>query len=339
MKDKVNAGIIGASGYTGGELMRLLLNHPHVNIEMATSRKLAGQNVSKKHAHLAGLTDLEFEELDPVAVRQRCDVVFLAVPHGSAMDIVPQLIDSGLRIVDLSADYRLDVDEFEKVYGIKHRDPRKAAFGLVELHPEVKGKNFVANPGCYPTGATLAAAPVVKAGLADIAVFDSKSGITGAGVNPSQASHYPNMAENIQPYKLTTHRHQAEIWQELNGLGSLDSVNFTPHVIPAIRGILTTAHLFLNEECSEEDIRQLYDSFYSDCPFVRLVDDIPALGNVRGSNFCDIGFEIDANSNRLVVISAIDNLVKGASGQAIQNMNLMCGFRETDGLWNAGLAP
>ncbi|WP_462272231.1 N-acetyl-gamma-glutamyl-phosphate reductase [Methanohalophilus sp.] len=339
MKDKVNAGIIGATGYTGGELMRLLLNHPHVNLEMATSRKLAGKKVSKKHGHLAGMTDLEFEELDSVAVRQRCDVVFLAVPHGSAMDIVPQLIDSDLRIVDLSADYRLGVDEFEKVYNLEHRDPRKAAFGLVELHPEVKGETFVANPGCYPTGATLAAAPVVKAGLANIAVFDSKSGITGAGVNPSHVSHYPNMAENIQPYKLTTHRHRAEIWQELNALGGLDNVNFTPHIIPAIRGILTTAHLFLNEECSKEDIRQLYDSFYSDCPFVRLVEDIPGLDNVRGSNFCDIGFEIDANSNRLVVVSAIDNLVKGASGQAIQNMNLMCGFKETDGLWNAGLAP
>jgi len=154
MKDKVNAGIIGATGYTGGELMRLLLNHPHVNLEMATSRNFAGQHVSKRHGHLAGMTGLEFEKFDPVAVRQRCDVVFLAVPHGSAMDIVPQLIDSDLCIVDLSADYRLGVDEFEKVYGLKHRDPRKAVFGLVELHPEVKDNTFVANPGCYPTGAT-----------------------------------------------------------------------------------------------------------------------------------------------------------------------------------------
>lgn len=339
MEDKTNVAIIGASGYTGGELMRLLLNHPDMNVTMATSRRLAGVQVSSVHKNLIGMMDLKFSDFDASAVKEQCDAAFLAVPHGTAMDVVPELIDGDIKIVDLSADYRLPPDVFEEVYGIPHKDPRNAVFGLPELHPEVKDKRFVANPGCYPTGATLAAAPLAREGLLDIAVFDSKSGITGAGVNPSSASHYPNMAENVQPYKLTNHRHRAEIWQELSALGDGCDVSFTPHVVPAIRGILTTAHLFTRQSLSTEDVSNIYGKFYDSCPFVRIVEGIPSLGSVRGSNFCHIGFEVDEHNQRIVVISAIDNLVKGASGQAIQNMNLMCGFEETAGIWNAGLAP
>ena len=336
----IKVGIVGGSGYTGGELMRLLLAHPKVDLELATSRKLEGEYISSTHRHLAGMVDLKFENPDPVRIKERCDVVFVAVPHGTAMNIVPEILDDETKVIDLSADYRLRPDVFEDVYGIRHCDSRDAVFGLVELHREVANESFVANPGCYPTGAILSAAPLADIGMIDLAIFDSKSGITGAGIDPSQASHYPNIAENVQPYKLTTHRHRAEIFQELNRLDKgLENINFTPHVVPSIRGILTTAHIFTKDKLSLEEVRSCYMDLYRDSPFIRIVNGVPSLSAVRGSNFCDIGFEVDERNQRVVVISAIDNLVKGASGQAIQNMNLMCGFDETTGLWMPGLAP
>ena len=260
------------------------------------------------------------------------------------MDWVPGLLDEGAKVVDLSADYRLPLDEFEKTYKMKHKAFREAVFGMPELHPEVRGAAFVANPGCYPTGASLAAAPLVEAGLAERVIFDSKSGISGAGIAPSPTSHYPNLAENVVGYKLTTHRHTAEIRQELSRLSPGVKVSFTPHVVPAIRGILTTAHVLVKDEFAgkipdKTEISKIYQEFYKDAPFVRMVPGVPSLGAVRGSNFCDIGFEVDGSGDRIVVISAIDNLVKGASGQAIQNMNLMMGPGETEGLWFPGGAP
>lgn len=336
----LDIGIIGASGYTGGELMRLLLNHPQAKIELATSRKLVGQKVSATHRHLKDMVDLQFENPDPQEIKDRCDVVFVAVPHGTAMGIVPQLLDDKVKVIDLSADYRLKTDVFEKVYGIKHLDPRNVVYGIPELHPEVKHQKFIANPGCFPTGASLAAAPLAQVSMIENVVFDSKTGVSGAGIEPSLASHYPNMAENVQPYKLTTHRHLAEFTQELQRLdSSLTKISFTPHIIPSVRGILTTAHIFTKGNLTKYDVMDLYAEMYQDKPFVRVVDGIPSLSAVRGSNFCDIGFEVDSRNNRVVVISAIDNLVKGASGQAIQNMNLMCGLGETTGLWMSGVAP
>lgn len=336
----MDIGIIGGSGYTGGELLRLLSQHPDANVVAVTSRSRKGQKVGDTHAHLRKIYDLEFEDLGAADVASRCDIVFTAVPHGTAMQVVPALLDNHAKVIDLSADYRLKIDVFEKVYKLKHTDPREAVYGIPELHPEVADQVFVANPGCYPTGASLAAAPLAEAGLIDRVVFDSKSGISGAGAEPSETSHYPNMAENIQAYKLTTHRHRAEIVQELTRLDAdLKKISFTPHVIPSVRGILTTAHIFVNEQLSEEDVTRIYRDFYEDKSFVRMIKGIPMLGNVRGSNFCDIGFEIEKDSDRIVIISAIDNLVKGASGQAIQNMNLMFGLDEKTGLWAPGLAP
>lgn len=320
--------------------MRLLLNHPQAKIELATSRKLAGQKVSATHRHLKDMVDLQFENPDPQEIKDRCDVVFVAVPHGTAMGIVPQLLDDKVKVIDLSADYRLKTDVFEKVYGIKHLDLRNVVYGIPELHPEVKHQKFIANPGCFPTGASLAAAPLAQVSMIESVVFDSKTGVSGAGIEPSLASHYPNMAENVQPYKLTTHRHLAEFTQELQRLdSSLTKISFTPHIIPSVRGILTTAHIFTKGNLTKYDVMDLYAEMYQDKPFVRVVDGIPSLNAVRGSNFCDIGFEVDSRNNRVVVISAIDNLVKGASGQAIQNMNLMCGLGETTGLWMSGVAP
>jgi len=340
----IDVGIVGGSGYTGGELLRLLANHPEVKVVAVTSRKLSGKPVSTVHPHLKSIYSLNFEAPTAKEVAGRCDIVFTAVPHGTAMDWVPELLDAGTKVIDLSSDYRLPVDVFEKTYGTKHRAPRDAVFGLTELHPEVAKAKLVGNPGCYPTGATLAVAPLAKAGLVERVVYDSKSGISGAGVEPTETSHYPNMAQNVIPYKLTTHRHVPEIKQELGRLSPGIKVNFTPHVVPSVRGILTTAHVFAREDAVDTlqdraKVAEIYREFYSNAHFVRMADSIPKLASVRGSNFCDISFEPEKGSDRLVVISAIDNLVKGASGQAIQNMNLMAGFDERTGLWFPGMSP
>jgi N-acetyl-gamma-glutamyl-phosphate reductase len=333
-------GIIGGSGYTGGELLRLLAGHPDANVVAVTSRSRKGHKVSDTHTHLRKIYDIEFEDLSMEDMASRSDIVFTAVPHGTAMQVVPALLEGGVKVIDLSADYRLNTDVFEKVYKIKHTDPRDAVYGIPELHPDVSKQSFIANPGCYPTGALLAAAPLADAGLIDRAVFDSKSGVSGAGAEPSIVSHYPNVAENIQAYKLTNHRHRAEIVQELTRLdGKLKKISFTPHVIPSVRGILTTAHIFIKQEIDIEGLTNIFCDFYQDKPFIRLIKGIPMLGGVRGSNFCDIGFEIEQGSDRIVIISAIDNLGKGASGQAIQNMNLMFGLDETMGLWKPAIAP
>lgn len=333
-------GIIGASGYTGGELIRLLLNHPQVEIELATSRNSVGEQISHIHRNLKGISNLKFENPDSEEIKERCDVVFVAVPHGTSMQIVPQLLNEKLKIVDLSADYRLNTHVFENTYGIKHTDPREVIYGIPELHPEVKNQKLIANPGCLSTGGILAVAPLANAGIIENVIFDSKTGVSGAGIKPTLSTHYPNLAENIEPYKLTNHRHVAELYQELQLLDkSLSNISFTPHIIPSIRGILTTAHVFTKDKLTLDDVKKLYHNMYHNKPFIRLIDGIPTLSAVKGSNFCDIGFEIDTNNNRIVVISAIDNLVKGASGQAIQNMNLMCGFDEITGLWLPALSP
>jgi N-acetyl-gamma-glutamyl-phosphate reductase len=328
----IRVGIIGGSGYTGGELLRLLVQHPEVEVTIVTSRALDGTQVADVHRHLKGFYDLKFVDATAKSVAKAADVVFLAVPHGAAMRLVPNLIDE-VRIIDLSADYRLG-QRYESVYG-PHTDPREAVYGLPELHPEVAHADLCANPGCYPTGAILSAAPLVKAGFVDHIVFDSKSGISGAGAAPTATSHYPNVAENVVPYQLTNHRHKAEIVQELERLGA-GTVNFTPHVIPSIRGILTTAHIFTNKDLDSDGVRSLYEDFYAGHPFIRF--NVPSLGSVRGTNFCDLFIERDVASNRVVVVSAIDNMVKGASGQAIQNMNLMFGLDETTGLWTPALS-
>ena len=333
----IKAGIIGGTGYTGIELVRLLVLHPEVDLAVVTSRRYKGKKVSDLYPHLFPFIELEYEDVDTKEIAERSDVVFVAVPHGTAMDYVPGLMAQGVTVIDLSADYRLKKAEYERVYKRKHKDKeeRDAVYGLTELHPEVAEADLVANPGCYPTGAILAVAPLVNAGLVSQIVFDSKSGISGAGAEPSETSHFPNIAENIIPYKITEHRHVAEMRNELGV-----KVSFTPHVIPSIRGILTTAHVFLAEEKKREELEAIYKRFYAGKRFVRLREGTtPSLSSVRGTNFCDIGISVDANSDRVVVVSAIDNLVKGGSGQAIQNMNVMFGLKEEEGLWFPGLVP
>ena len=336
--------IIGATGYTGAELLRLLANHERVDVAYITSRKEAGKHVFKVHPHLKGIDkykELYFTgDIDKVDA----DLVFTATPHGASMDIVPDFIERGMKVIDLSGDYRFeDLSLYEKYYKIKHKGlpDVKIAYGLPELHrEEIKEAQLVANPGCFPTGAILAVAPLVKEGIIEERIiFDSKTGVSGAGINPTATTHFTNVNENINPYKITTHRHTPEIEKELKKLGKA-KVSFTPHLAPITRGILTTAHTFLAKDVDRDEIVKLYERFYENEVFVRVFSDVlPKLTWVRGTNFCDIGgFEIDEHG-RLVVISAIDNLVKGASGQAIQNMNIMFGFDEREGLFEIGLNP
>jgi len=338
----IKVGIVGATGYTGEELLRLLVGHSSAEVVIATARSAAGKKVSSVHENLKGLYDLEFEEPDYGKIKKECDVVFMAVPHGTAMDAVPEILkDSKCKIIDLSADYRLKTDVFEQIYGMKHKAPIDAIYAIPETHPEVTknlADRLISNPGCFPTGATLAAAPLAAAGLLKSVINDSKTGITGAGNTPSATSHYPNLAENIIPYKLTAHRHLAEMIQEVSRLQpGFENVSFTPHVIPVSRGIMTTAHIETTEKLETADVKKIYEDYYDGKSFVQLVENVPSLANVRGSNFCHIGMEADKRNNRVVVLSAIDNLVKGASGQAIQNMNIIFGLKETEGLWFPGL--
>ena len=324
--------IIGASGYAGGELIRLLVHHSAAKVTCATSRSLAGTPLDQIHPHLKGFTDLKFSnpEIDAIDV----DVAFLAVPHTAAMQYAGKLLSRGIKVVDLSADYRLTKEIYEKVYGVPHTDYFCAPYGIPEIHrKEIIGAKFVANPGCFPTGATLAAAPLAE--LAHTIIFDSKTGVSGAGDNPSATTHYPNVGDNVGPYKLTTHRHVAEMKQEMACLGSKADVYFTPHLVPVNRGILTTAHILLREPMEQKEVEKLYRDYYKNEYFVRYQK--PILAAVRGSNFCDL--MVESEGLRIVAISAIDNLVKGASGQAIQNMNLMCGLKENDGLMGAGMLP
>jgi N-acetyl-gamma-glutamyl-phosphate reductase len=342
----ITASIIGGTGYTGGELLRLLAGHPHVEVEYVTSRKESGKKITKIHSHLKGIKkfeNLEFKDVD--VGRIDSDVVFCATPHGASMKIVPQLIEKGLKVIDLSGDYRFeDIEVYEEWYKLKHTgvlEGVKIAYGLPELHRDkIRDAQLVANPGCFPTGAILAVAPLVKENIIEERIIiDSKTGVSGAGVNPTETTHFPNVNEDISPYKITTHRHTPEIEKELKKLGNA-KVSFTPHLAPLTRGILTTAHTFIREDVKREDIIELYKKFYKDEPFIRIFEDGKvSLTAVRGTNFCDIGgFEIDRNG-RLVIASAIDNLVKGASGQAIQNMNIMFEFEEILGLLFGGLKP
>lgn len=328
----IKAGIIGASGYTGSELMRILCTHPEVEIVAVTSRKWEGKDVSEVLPFLKGFYDLKFISPD-LKKFEGCDVVFTSVPHGQAMKFVPELVESGIRVIDLSADYRLDREVYERVYG-KHEAYIEAVYGLTELHrKEVKKAELVANPGCYPTGAILSAAPLASMGLIERVVFDSKSGISGAGANPNEFTHYPNLHESTIPYKITDHRHYFEMVQELKALQEDVRISFTPQVFPASRGILTNAHIFLKEDV---DAKQVYEDFYRNDYFVRIQKEV-RLNWVRGSNFCDVAtFE---GEDRIVVVSAIDNLVKGASGQAVQNMNVMFGLDEKTGLDTPPLYP
>jgi len=338
----IKVSIVGGSGYTGAELIRILLQHPDAEILHVTSRELEGRPVSARLPNAVGI-DLSYERPDPSRLSDS-DVVFCCVHHTASMRIVPSLLESS-KVIDLSADYRFsDKRIYEEAYGVAHSSPDiEAVYGLPEIHrEEIRAARLVANPGCYPTGAILALAPLVSEGLIDLdrIVIDSKSGSSGAGIKPSPFTHHPETSSFVKPYKVTTHRHAPEVDQELSRLaGRRVTVNFTPHLVPISRGILTTCHTFPSSRLELDEVSALYSEFYADSPFVRIMEVVPDLRGVAGSNRCDIGFERDERTGRLVVVSAIDNLTKGASGQAVQNMNLMFGRPEGEGLTFPGLYP
>ncbi len=338
-------GIINVSSYAGIELARLLYQHPQEELTSVTGRSAAGQKLGTVFPHLAGV-DLTIE-----AKLGEVDLAFSAMPHQeSAKEIIP-LLDRGIKVVDISADFRLkDAAEYLPWYGFTHPAPQlleQAVYGLTELYrSQVASAQLVANPGCYPTGAILALAPVVKAGLIepDI-VIDSKSGVSGAGRTLSQQTHYSEVNEDATAYALDGHRHLPEIIQELKRLhpGQSPSVTFVPHLIPMTRGILTTCYAPLVSgkatDSEKKKLKQLYLDFYQDEPFVKVVELPPHTKHTWGNNLCLIHPTVDQRTGRLIVISCIDNLVKGAAGQAIQNMNLMLGLPETTGLQALAIYP
>ncbi len=343
-------GIIGASGYTGAELARLLLNHDRVELCVATSRKYAGQKMSDIYPSLRGRTDLVCENPSGQELLDRAELFFTAVPHKTAMDIVPPLLEAGKLVIDLSADYRLrDLDVYEKWYQ-PHSSPQylqEAVYGLPELYREkIKKTRLVANTGCFPVTAILGLAPLAEQGLIDLQslIIDSKTGTSGAGRSANVATLFCEVHDGFRPYKVGgTHRHTPEIEQELSALGGTKAtVSFTPHLLPVNRGILSTIYTTpTRPEMTIEDYYTLYEERYRDEPFIRLCPpgSLPSLQHIGGSNFCDIALVKDERTGRLIVISAIDNIGKGASGQAVQNMNLMLGFDETEGLMNIPCFP
>jgi N-acetyl-gamma-glutamyl-phosphate reductase len=344
----IKVAIFGAGGYTGQELLRLLTGHPEVRVVAATSRRYAGTPVSEVYPVLSGRTDLVYTNDSPETVAGSADFIFLALPHGVSMEMAPAFLQAGRKVVDLSADFRIrDVASYEAWYR-PHTSAgliKDAVYGLPELYrKEIKKSCLTANPGCYPTSIILGLAPVIKDAWVDpdTVIADSKSGVSGAGREPVIGSLFCEVDGGFKAYKVTGHRHTPEIEQELGALaGRKMTVSFTPHLLPVKRGILSTIYAKLAKDATTGEATALYREFYRNEPFVRVcpTGQLPNISSVVGSNFCDIGVTVDKRTGRLIVVSVIDNLIKGASGQAIQNMNLMCGFPEGMGLPLVALYP
>ncbi len=341
----MNVSILGASGYAGGELLRLLLFHPYVKIATATSRRFENQPVSLIHPNLRKITDLTFvnpERLEP------CDILFVALPNGESMKIMPELMKKAKKIIDLGADFRLhNKNIFEEWYKQKHETPHllsEFTYGVAELHrSKIKKASYVACAGCEATVSILALYPLLRNNLIEKKIIiDAKMSSSQAGLQPSLSSHHPERAGAVRSYMPTGHRHTAEIIQEL---GNTLEIAISATAIDMVRGLLVTIHTIPQKGVAEKDVWKAYRETYKDEPFIRIVKErqgiyrYPEPKILQGTNFCDIGFELDQKTNRLVVIGAIDNLVKGTAGQAVQAMNIMCGFPETMGLEFSGLHP
>jgi len=327
--------IIGGAGYTAVELIKILLRHPEAEIVAISDIQEGQPHIAAIHPSLNGRLDLRLEKLSPAEVAARADCVFCCLPHGVSASMVPDLLDAGARVVDFSADYRLDDPEvFAQWYGQKHADPDrlgKVVYGLPELFREqVVDAPLVANPGCFPTSVILPLAPLLRAGLIEPGgiIVDSKTGVSGAGRTLRLTTHYPECNESMTAYNLGRHRHTPEIEQILGSVaGTAVGVIFAPHLVPMDRGILTTTYSQPTKNSSEEELVQTLRDFYADEPFVRVVDHLPGTKDSWGTNFCDVTVRIVRN--RVITISCVDNLIKGASGAAVQNFNLMYGYPET----------
>ena len=335
----MKTGIINVTGYAGVELARLLHLHPEVDLVSVTGRSGAGRKLAEVFPHLYDIDLTITEELDTV------DVAFSALPHGDSATALLPLIKDNIRVIDISADFRLkDAAEYERWYGVVHPAPAllsEVVYGLVELHrKELPKARVIANPGCYPTSAILAMAPAMQQGVVEPDIIvDSKSGVSGAGRTLSLTTHYSEANENVSAYAFDGHRHLREMVQELQAGKTVPSVLFLPHLIPMTRGILSTCYAKLSRKMSTEAVRELYAEFYKDCPFVKVVAVPPQTKQTWGNNDCLLYPSVDSRTDRLVVVSCIDNLVKGAAGQAVQNMNLMLGFPETMGLKFPAIYP
>jgi len=345
----ITVAIVGASGYTGLELIRLLDRHPEVMITSVTSEQSAGKPISDLFPTLRGRCDLLLEPLEPAVIAAKAELIFTALPHQAAMLVVPTFLEAGRKVVDLSADYRLHDPAVYGAWYEEHKNPellQAAVYGLPELRREtIRSACLVANPGCYPTSIILGLKPLLDAGLIDSAtiIADSGSGVSGAGRSAKVDSLYCEVNEGFKAYGVGgLHRHTPEIEQELSELaGQPVTITFTPHLVPMDRGILSTIYATPTRAVTTDELVALYAAAYRDEPFVRPLakGQLPSTAFVRGSNFCDIGVTVDSRTNRVIVVSAIDNLVKGASGQAIQNMNLLCSFPEMQGLEGLAFYP
>jgi N-acetyl-gamma-glutamyl-phosphate reductase len=334
------AAVVGGSGYTGSELARILCRHPQITLEAMTSRQNAGSRIDKVQPFLKGFTDLVFQDKLPESAE--FDIVFLATPSGVSMKTTPGLLERGIKVVDLSGDYRLKAPGlYQKWYGGPHTDEPnldRAAYGMTELfRGDVKGAALVANPGCYPTCSVLSLAPLLANDLVEGKIIvDGKSGTSGAGQELTRETHHPVCGASISPYKIGRHRHTPEIKMAVERMSKAPAyVVFTPHLLPLVRGMLTTSYVTLKKGVGPEEIAKAYERFYAHSPFVHLTT-IPSIPDVVGSNSCEIGYEL-AGNDTVVVMGALDNLVKGAAGQAVQNANVMLGFNETAGLDFPGL--
>jgi N-acetyl-gamma-glutamyl-phosphate reductase len=346
MKTKV--GIVGATGYTGLELLRLLLHHPQVEVTALTSQKYAGVSIDQVFPSLMKHLDLKCEELLVDQISKKIDFIFTAVPHKTAMEIVPIFYRQGKRVVDLSADFRFkDAGVYEKWYQ-KHTSAdllSESVYGLPELYRgKIRNAKIVGNPGCYPTGALIGLIPLVKKGMVSLdgIVVDSKSGVSGAGRDVVLESLFCEVNEGVKAYKIFAHRHTPEIDQELSQVARKEiRVTFVPHLIPMDRGILSTLYVRLKKKMKTDELLNAFHDFYRGEPFIRIYPKgkLPNTKDVRGSNFCDIGVKVNESDGRTVIVTAIDNLVKGASGEAVQNMNIMLGYPETMGLEVLPLVP
>jgi len=348
----VSVGIVGGTGYTGVELLRLLLRHPQVTVQILTSRTEAGKRVADMFPSLRGHTDLEFSDLNLDLLKQ-CDVVFFATPHGVAMQHAKELVAAHTKVIDLAADFRLqNLEQFEKWYGLQHSCPeilKDSAYGLTELNREkIKKASVIGNPGCYPTTVQLGLAPLLKSeqNLVNPSsiIIDAKSGVSGAGRKASMGMIYSENADNFKAYGVSGHRHHPEIVEALENIsgrkGVFDHIVFVPHLVPMIRGMLSTIYLDLTEQGANTDIQALYEQFYADEKFVDVMppNSSPETRSVRGANELRIAL-YKPQPHKLIVLSVQDNLVKGAAGQAVQNMNLMFDFAEDAGLTGIGLLP
>jgi N-acetyl-gamma-glutamyl-phosphate reductase len=336
-------GVVGATGYAGAELVRILGGHPNVELTILTSRQFAGCRFDQVYPAMAGRIDLICEELSIDRLCDRADIIFLALPHKLPMRYVPQILKRDKKVIDLSADFRFnDASRYESAYQ-PHTSKEllgKTVYGLSEIYfNEIKSSSLIGNPGCYPTSVLLPLIPLLRSKYLDLKtlIADSKSGVSGAGRSLSMASHFCEVHESFKPYKVAAHRHNPEMDAVLSReAGQPVNITFVPHLVPMTRGMLTTLYANPASAIRAEDLHDCLTGAYSDKPFVRLCppDRPPDTSHVRGTNYCDIGFTIDSRNNRVILISAIDNLVKGAAGQAVQNMNIMLGLDETAGLGN-----